>query len=152
MSISQAIPNVQSFSGSLATPVSEQRPAGPLGGLSSPKQPIDGIDKPDYRVPLTEICPPIVPERRLVVCALGLSPSAMVRVGHLWLPNETVSQLRLSPLSQSPLDIARDAVEVGLSHPLTGSEMRLMKSALSINFRIFRFRRRVWCTHRVRKC
>ncbi len=41
MSISQAIPNIQSFSGRLANPVSGQRTVGPLGGLSSPIEPID---------------------------------------------------------------------------------------------------------------
>ena len=120
MSISQAIPNIQSFSGRLATPVSGQRTVSPLGGLSSPIEPIDNINKPDSQMPLTGGFPS--------------TQSAMVRVGHLWLPNETVSQLQISPLSQSPLDIARNAVAVGLSQPLTGSDERLTQHALMVGW------------------
>ncbi len=49
------------------------------------------------------------------VAAVGAFASPPVRVGELWLFQETVHQLSSAPWSRSPLEIARAAVEHGLS-------------------------------------
>ena len=41
--------------------------------------------------------------------------SSIVRVGGLWLFQETVREMKQAPWSRSPLNIARSAVECGLS-------------------------------------
>lgn len=105
MNIPQASNNVQWISGSgllVGTGQVQQPFAIPLSYFpQSPSGAIATIGRPAWDA--------------LAVGAFAPAKPSIVRVGGLWLFQETIRGLRQAPWSHSPLDIARSAVECGLS-------------------------------------
>lgn len=66
--------------------------------------------------------------------AVGAFESTPVRVGELWLFQETVRKLSSAPWSRSPLDIARAAVEHGLSRMAELPQGLLTQHALMVSW------------------
>ena len=64
--------------------------------------------------------------------AFDLAASTLVRVGGLWLFQETVRQLTSAPWTRSPLEIARSAVEHGLSRMAELPQGLLTQHALMV--------------------
>ena len=64
--------------------------------------------------------------------AFDLAASTLVRVGGLWLFQETVRQLSSAPWTRSPLEIARSAVEHGLSQMAELPQGLLTQHALMV--------------------
>ena len=64
--------------------------------------------------------------------AFNPTDAPAVRVGGIWLLQETVTALKRSPWSQSPLDIARAAVDRGLSRMAELSQGMLTQHALMV--------------------